>query len=123
MTPPTAAASAAAEPETPPKIMDATTLIRASPPGTQPTRAKANWVIRFPMPPSAHDLPGQDEEGQGEEREGLVDRDDGLEDDRGANFPLIEAEKQRREPDAKARGMAVTESPRKSPQMMTKFMG
>ena len=39
------------------------------------------------------------------------------------NFPLIRPKSSGVSPMLKASGMAVTESPRKSPQMMTKFMG
>ena len=48
---PTAAVSAAAEPEMPAKNMAETTVTAASPPGSQPTKALARSIRRLLMPP------------------------------------------------------------------------
>ena len=54
---PTAAASAAAEPEIPAKNMALTTVTAARPPGSQPTRALARSMMRWLMPPASMSTP------------------------------------------------------------------
>ena len=54
---PTAAASAAADPDMPAKNMADTMVTAASPPGSQPTRALAKSMIRRLMPPVSMMMP------------------------------------------------------------------
>src|SRR5690625_4429519 len=55
--PPTAAASAAAEPDTPAIPIFVTTETEANPPGTDLTNASAKLIIRFATPPCYTILP------------------------------------------------------------------
>ena len=51
ITPPVAATSATAVPDTPPNSIESATLAMASPPRIQPTIALANRMMRSVMPP------------------------------------------------------------------------
>lgn len=64
---PTAAVSAAADPDTPAKNMDDTTETTARPPGRCPTSVSASRTMRCEMPPRAHKLPGCHEERYGQQ--------------------------------------------------------
>src|SRR5512136_1266456 len=63
MTEPTAAESAAAEPEMPAKNMLATTDTMARPPVTHPTRALAKLMSRREMPPLSMRAPASKKKG------------------------------------------------------------
>ena len=62
---PSAEVSAEDEPLTPPKIMLATTITAASPPGRKPTSAFEKFTIRRVSPTGFHDGPGEHEEWDG----------------------------------------------------------
>ena len=59
MTEPTAAASAMAEPEMPPKIIAAVTTQTPSPPGSQPSSVRTNRMMRTPTPPRLRSSPAR----------------------------------------------------------------
>src|SRR5512146_2276564 len=121
MTPPTAAASAAAEPDIPAKIMEARTVMMASPPGIQPTTAKAKFVMRFPMPPALIKSPARMKNGRASSvKDSLVLTID-WKITAGSYFPDQRKKTRGVRPMANASGIAVHERPRKSPQMTTKF--
>ena len=56
---PTAAVSAAPDPDTPAKIMLARTAARQMPPRTRPTRATANFTRRSEIPPRSINSPAR----------------------------------------------------------------
>jgi hypothetical protein len=121
MTPPTAAASAAAEPDIPAKIMEARTVMMARPPGIQPTRAREKFVMRFPIPPALIKSPARTKNGRASRvKDSLVLTID-WKITAGSYFPDQRKKRRGVRPMAKARGIAVQERPRKSPQMTTKF--
>ncbi len=97
ITEPTAAESAAAEPEMPAKNMLATTDTMASPPVTHPTRTLAKLISRREMPPLSIKAPAKQEERHRLENRGVRPPEHLLRDQRERNIREQRQEERRRE--------------------------
>ena len=110
---PTAAASAAADPEMPAKNMAETMVTAAMPPGSQPTRALAKSMIATADPPGFHDRAGEHEQRHGHEVKGIGAAEHPLHHHHQAKIPLNENSSTEATPMAMAMGVVMANSTRR----------